>query len=218
MGDEHTLKRYKIMVAAAWAWYNNSRSLHGMIPRAVIPLPKLYDVMDCLGRSLWVSEVQTLIAVDGGVVVCDQCGKGFQPVRFVLMDDAFLRLLVASKDIAVASRGSQWGGNFYPDGGVVKSACGAHYYFFRSEVDGTESYELNKKTCAGKMCLGHGEDPLLTFTDAKRQAEVEAVAVIPTVPEVVVEAPKIILPPGTPAHGYKRRLALHEIEGREPGR
>ncbi len=160
-----------IIVPEAWAWYNNPLSLKGMRPRNVIPLPKLYEVSVRLGRPLNAEDLQAMMAVWGMETVCTKCGKSFQPVRFVLVDDFFLTEVNRTRDTLLVCRnaGALWGGNFYPGEKAVMSACGPHFFFSPGNDVAFERFGLNRLTCAGQVSMDSGNKPLMTFEDATHE-------------------------------------------------
>jgi len=139
----------------AWSWYNNPVALGGARPRSFITIPLAYDISNVLGRPLSKEDLDKLVAKDGPEIVCDCCGKTFQPVKFVSVNRRLEKAL-RRKGIDFAEGDVDWSGSFLVKGVVSLACCGGFYFYDAKsgkENAGAEFYTVNQRSCLGAAYL-----------------------------------------------------------------
>lgn len=149
-----------VMEQPAWAWYTNPLSLGNGRPRNWLPLKKLAAIAEAMGRSITLDEIQMLVQKDGPKQKCFGCGKEFQPVKVVAVNQWLLDRLNAGESLLTIS-GLRWiVGSFILSRGkdhrlVSLGFCGSLFYFDPKvkDADDCEVFSANRQSCLGNAFL-----------------------------------------------------------------
>lgn len=175
-----------VMTEQAWAWYTNPLSLGNGRPRNWLPLKKLALVAEAMGRSITLNELQILVQKDGPMQKCVGCGKGFQPVKMVAINQWLLDQLSSGQDLSTLEELRWVVGSFILSRGkdhrmVSLGFCGSLFYFDPKvkDTDDCEIFSINKQTCLGNAYLSKENrdqkgDPRRTRSVESGEAIVEA--------------------------------------------
>ncbi len=156
---EHVDERM-VMTEQAWAWYNNTMSLGGTRPRNWLPLKKLALIADIIGHEITLEELQVLVQKDGEVQKCKGCGKEFQPVKMVAVDNWLLRQLEYGVGILELEGLRHAIGSFFLSWNskqeiVSLPFCGGLFYYNPKvkDAEGCEIFATNRQGCIGAVFL-----------------------------------------------------------------
>ncbi len=167
---------------AAWAWMKNQEALGcGLSPLLFFSIRDAGEIVEVLGRSLDVEEMQILVQKDGEQIECSfpDCGRRFQPVKYASVTRQLRASLEANGQNVLASvKDIRFGGSFFitPDNDII-ALCGARFFYKQGKCWLSNSHQVLARNenigPDGRPRWGLSKEDVLTIASNRKEAKVK---------------------------------------------